>query len=118
MRKLTIELTEEAYMQNIIDAARKLGYLVYHTHDSRRSAAGFPDLCLARRARVLFIEVKSEKGIISPEQQLWLDTLAQCEGLEVYASKPSEWEDTLEILTRDTAPTRLEGFLSYEANTT
>lgn len=55
-------LTEKDFQQLIIDTARALGWLVYHTHDSRRSAPGFPDLILLRPPELVVVEVKPAAG--------------------------------------------------------
>ena len=41
---------------------------------------GFPDyvICHEQKRRLLFVELKSEKGKMSPDQQLWFDTLKEC----------------------------------------
>src|SRR5262245_16025821 len=75
----------ERELQNaVIRAARTLGWLVYHTFDSRRSEPGFPDLVMVRDGRLLFVELKGERltpkgkvtvGRPSREQQTWLDEL-------------------------------------------
>ena len=45
-------LKESDFQRAVIEMARLHGWLVYHTHDSRRSAPGFPDLVLVQgRAR-------------------------------------------------------------------
>jgi Holliday junction resolvase len=38
---------------------------------------GFPDYVAVRGIRLLFIELKSDKGKLSPEQQEWLDKLEE-----------------------------------------
>ncbi len=106
--ELTLRLTEAELQQKITDRAELLGWMVYHTYDSRRSAAGFPDLVLARAGRVLFVEVKAEKGRLSVTQAKWLSELGigkpsiQSEynhrSHEVYVWRPSDmaWiEDVL-----------------------
>src|SRR5688572_19177552 len=41
--------TERAFQAQVVKYARLMGWTAYHTHDSRRSQAGFPDLVLVRR---------------------------------------------------------------------
>ncbi|OGO06598.1 MAG: hypothetical protein A2Y92_04020, partial [Chloroflexi bacterium RBG_13_57_8] len=92
-------MTEAELQQSIIDAAAKLGYGHYHTHDSRRSDYGWPDLVLIHegKRRVLFIEVKSSGGRVTPAQVVRLDALARC-GQEVYIVRPEEYEEIIEVL--------------------
>lgn len=47
--------------------------LAYHTHDSRRSQKGFPDLVLVhpRRGLILFVELKRHGQYPTIEQRLW-----------------------------------------------
>lgn len=69
------KLTEEQFQQQVIDLAKLHGYtLIYHTHDSRRSQPGFPDLVLVseHRGRALFRELKTDAGGVSPAQFSWI----------------------------------------------
>lgn len=84
-------MTEDELQRAVIELARGLGWLVYHTHDSRRSQAGFPDLVLVRGDRVLYRELKSTAGRIRPEQQVWLDALAAA-GADVGVWRPVDLE--------------------------
>ncbi len=73
----------------------------YHTHDSRRSDEGFPDLVLVRLTRLIFAEIKSEKGVSSPAQLAWLEDLRGATRgwtFEVYLWRPSDWDRIEEIL--------------------
>lgn len=75
----------------------------YHTHLAKHSPAGFPDECAIRGNRLLFAELKREKGKTSPSQDEWLADLrawaamltAHLTGpgapvLEVYLWRPSD----------------------------
>ena len=90
---------EEQFQQAIIDLARTLGYRAYHTHDSRKSEPGFPDLVLARAAdnRLIYAEVKTETGRTTPDQEWWLQFLA-ARGEETYLWRPSMKEQIVNLL--------------------
>jgi hypothetical protein len=64
-------MKEAALQAQVIAMARELGFFVYHTHDSRRSEPGFPDLVLAHgaRGRLLFRELKTQTGRLSDAQR-------------------------------------------------
>lgn len=66
---------EADFQAVVVDYARLRGWMTYHTHDSRRSAAGFPDLVMVRDGQLVFAELKSEKGKTTPEQDAWLMAL-------------------------------------------
>ena len=85
-------MTEAELQKAVIELAQTFKWRVYHTHDSRRSQAGFPDLCMVREA-IIFAELKSEKGKIRPEQQEWIDALWNASGTstEVYVWRPADW---------------------------
>jgi hypothetical protein len=85
-------MTEAEWQRTVTEYATLRGWRVYHTHDSRRSGAGFPDLTMVRTGRIVFAELKSEKGRVRPEQQDWLDELAVC-CVEAYLWRPSDWPD-------------------------
>jgi hypothetical protein len=70
-------------------AARLLGRLAYHTHDSRRSEPGFPDFVLTRRRRTIFAKLKSDTGRLSAPQRRWLAALSQNPVPEVYLWRPA-----------------------------
>ena len=59
---------------------------------------GFPDLVLARSPRLVFAELKSERGTPTPEQEKWLLTLAACSEPEAYLWRPDDLEDMTRIL--------------------
>lgn len=86
-------MTERQFQAAIVQLARTAGWRVYHTHDSRRSEAGFPDLVLvhAKRRQLLFMEVKSERGRLSKDQREWLDDLSKATLTAGGVVRPSDW---------------------------
>lgn len=91
-------VSEDAFQRLVIAAATQNGWLAYHTHDSRRSQAGFPDLVLVHQQHgVLYAELKSEKGKVSPSQQHWLLSLSLA-GQPAFVWKPSDWSLVCDIL--------------------
>ena len=82
---------ERPFMAAVVKIAKLRGWMLYHTHDSRRSTSGFPDLVLVRPPRLIFAELKSIKGKPSIQQTAWLDALGGC-GFEVFCWRPSDIE--------------------------
>jgi VRR-NUC domain len=91
--------SEAAFQQQVIQLSKYYNWISYHTHDSRRSAPGFPDLVLVRPPEILFVELKAEKGRVRPEQQEWITALHAC-GLEVHLWRPSDFDVLHERLAR------------------
>lgn len=88
-------MSEKDFQAGVLKLALFHGFkLRYHTHDSRRSAPGFPDLVLVnpRTGRVLWRELKTNKGRVSPEQQEWLDGLTAC-GMDAGVWRPNDLDD-------------------------
>jgi VRR-NUC domain len=89
---------EKAFLARVQALAGSLGWLTYHTHDSRKSPPGFPDLVLVRD-RVVFAELKTDAGRLTDEQQEWLDRLGAA-GAEVYVWRPRDWRQVRAVLDR------------------
>jgi hypothetical protein len=85
-------ITEAQLQTAVLELAALFKWRHYHTHDSRRSAAGFPDLVLVRPPDVLYVELKSDKGRLTPEQTAWLQDLEKA-GQEVHIWRPADWHD-------------------------
>lgn len=107
-------LTEAQLQAAIIEAAERFGWLVHHGRPARvkdgwrtaiTGAPGYPDLTLARRGRVLWLEVKGPRGRLRPHQAVWgailgstgdddADWLALKSGEGNYAvARPQHWFD-------------------------
>lgn len=77
--------TEAEFAEVVIGLARLRGWRCAHFRPARtehgwRTAmtgdVGFPDLVLARRGIVLFVELKSARGGLTVEQRAWRDSIA------------------------------------------
>lgn len=67
-------MSESTLQTRVEQLARELGWLFYHTHDSRRSQAGFPDVVFLHptSGRLVVRELKTMKGTASADQKKWL----------------------------------------------
>ena len=89
---------ERNWQRHIVEMATGLGWsLIYHTFESRGSQRGYPDLHMVRVPRSIFVELKTNKGRIRPDQQVWLDALQAC-GQEAYLWRPRDEDEAMEIL--------------------
>lgn len=95
---LTAQVSERDFMESVIDEARLRGWLVYHTHDSRRSEAGFPDFVMVRGRTVLWVECKRDGQNPTHAQRVWLDALGRA-GQMVYVWRPRDREEVSRWLT-------------------
>jgi len=87
-------------MVQVIGLARLYGWMVYHTHDSRRSEPGFPDLvlCHPKHRRLVFAELKAAGGRPTGPQRDWLAALAAA-GAEAALWTPACWDLIEAVLT-------------------
>ena len=89
---IAARMPERELLERVRSLARVLGLLVYHTHDSRRSEPGFPDLVIAGHGRVLYAELKTQRGRLTDAQRLWISQL-QDAGSEVHLWRPQDLLD-------------------------
>jgi hypothetical protein len=85
-------ISEYLFQKQVIQLAQVLGYdKIFHNPDSRRMEAGFPDLVLMNTSRglVLFRELKTKTGRVSPEQLQCLRTM-QAAGLNAGVWRPED----------------------------
>ena len=97
----TLVRSERSLLETVVALSQATGWLAYHTFDSRKSNPGFPDLVLVHeeRERVLFAELKSERGVLSLAQRAWLDALRST-GVETYVWRWDDWDEIEATLTR------------------
>ena len=89
----TDRVSEAQHQAAIVELANLSGWLVYYVPDSRRSPAGWPDLCLVRPPQVLFVECKTDKGKVRPEQREWLEALSRCNSVQARVWRPNMWDE-------------------------
>lgn len=98
-------MREDEFAKRIEETMDWLGLRWHHETDSRKSKAGFPDYCVVGPFGVLFLEIKSSKGRVSPQQQGWIDDLANAADGEygsvtAYVAYPEDWDRVLSDLKR------------------
>ena len=98
-------IREASLLDNVRRTARLYGWRTYHTHDSRRSEPGFPDIVMVRGSRLVFAELKTARGRVTPDQRAWLDALHGVGAPEVHLWRPDDWPQVLDVL-RHPASTR------------
>jgi hypothetical protein len=116
-------ITERDFRSQVVGLARQLGYSCWYdvaTNAPRkcvcgrftrgpRNPAGWPDLVLVRPAterrpgRLLFVELKKERGTLKAEQIAWLSLLGLA-GAETYVVHPSELQEFALIIQADARP--------------
>ena len=85
-QRLLRTVSEAAWQKQVEQTLALCGFdLQYHTHDSRRSQAGFPDIVATRETNgfytLLFVELKRETGQATTDQYRWLDDLSMIAAL-------------------------------------
>jgi hypothetical protein len=113
--KLDPKISEADFKDMVISIAKRYGWLVHHDLPSmnRRGAwathvqgdTGFPDLFMVhpfQGGRPLVIELKAEKGKLTPGQKIWLNA-CELAGCHAAVWKPSDMEYILYTLSNPRA---------------
>jgi hypothetical protein len=88
--------SERQFQAWVESRAAERGWIAFHDHDSRRNAAGFPDLLLIRE-RVVWLELKWGRGKVRPKQEEFIAAL-RAAGQEVHVYWPKDIPRILEVL--------------------
>lgn len=95
-------MTEDQLLDVVIEAAQIFGWLAAHFRPAltargwrtpvQGDGAGFPDLLLVHPVmrRVLYVELKSERGQLRPDQVRWIASLKDA-GERVLVWRPADW---------------------------
>lgn len=108
-------MKEAEFAKRIEETMAYLGLRWHHETDSRRSKAGFPDYCIVGPHGVMFLEIKADKGVVSPQQAAWIADLADAEAatgssyadrgdlgqaVRAYVAYPKDWSRVFADLKR------------------
>lgn len=105
--------SEKQFQKAVMDTAKTCGWKVFHVAYPVRAigkgkfvpdtqAAGFPDCVFVRGNRLIFAELKKERGKTSESQREWLDALrwvnVSSPNVECHLWRPSSWPQIEEAL--------------------
>jgi len=109
-------LSERAWQDQVLKLAQLTGWLVHHCRPAMTAGgryatpiqgdAGFPDLVLCRDERVLFVELKTDTGQVTPDQLRWTAALAGA-AADIRIWRPRDFDSVRAELTY--RPTDLDG---------
>lgn len=104
---LYAQISEATFTQQVIQLARVLGWRVAHFRPAMTKGGrwvtpmsgdvGFPDLVLIKPGRIIFAELKAEKGRLTPAQEKWLET-AKAAGIQACLWRPRDIDQIEHIL--------------------
>jgi hypothetical protein len=119
---VTVRRESEAdFTTAVIDLARLYGWRSLHIRPAQTARGwrtpvqgdgkGFPDLVLVRPPEIIFAELKTPRGRLSPEQGEWISSLAEVgirllrgrspdfrPAFDVYVWTPDQWDELRERL--------------------
>ena len=99
---------EGAFQKDLVEYAVSCGWMVYHVGNTRGPTPvvygpGFPDLVMARTGNIIFAELKSPTGCMSPAQRDWAAELLglrrKNEWPRVYCWRPRDWDQIEKVLS-------------------
>ena len=96
-----LELSEQDWHTQVDEYATLCRWMRHHCRPAQDSHGhwktpiqgdpGFPDLVLIRGGRILFAELKNNRGVLSTDQMAWRDRLLLA-GQEWYCWRPRDWD--------------------------
>lgn len=112
--------SEARFQEWCEDVARRYGWVVHHSNDSRRADAGLPDLVMlspvvkGNQVVLAVLELKSATGKLTKEQTDWQAGLSAATTLVTGVLRPSDWQQFVALcfdpagLAPDEAPPKEE----------
>ena len=96
--------TEKSFMAAVVEYAKLRNWRCYHTFDSRKSEAGFPDVVFARGSRFKLRLVVAELKLAGkkPTESQWFFVDAfEYAGVPTYVWTPDDWPEIRRVLDSD-----------------
>lgn len=97
-QRLLREVTEKEWSRQVENIARQFGWEGFHTYRSEKSPAGFPDWTFWRPGELIFVELKTMIGKLSPRQEEVI-TGMRGGGGRVYVWRPDDLEEVASVLS-------------------
>ena len=94
----TDHILEKDFQLDVREIAEGYGWEVWTTLRSKGSPHGEPDLRLCRPPLYLTVELKADKGVLSPRQKIAKGLLEQCPGVEYYLWRPRDIDEVHRVL--------------------
>jgi hypothetical protein len=95
--------TEREFQRTVVDAARTFGWFVVAFPQMVGNPPGWPDLTMFRNGNTVLVELKTERGKLSPRQLAMREDL-KAHGMTVYVWRPSMWDDIVALLEHEHVP--------------
>jgi hypothetical protein len=98
-------MSEDDLLTAVMDLLRVYRWMAWHVRNSKAGVVqgdpGFPDILACRPPRLMAIELKTEKGVLTPLQNVWAAAMKQSPGVEYHVFRPSDYLDaTIEGVLR------------------
>jgi hypothetical protein len=106
---MTDHVTESQFASAVEDMLTVFGWRWTHFRPARTAQGyrtplsgmvGFPDYVCVRDGRVLFFELKSDKGKRTGDQDEWAAALKMCRAVEYWLWHPRNWQEVEDVLRR------------------
>jgi len=99
-------MSEAEFTRQVLALAKLLGWRTFHARAARTTKGwrtpvqgdgkGFADIVCVRE-RVLWIELKTDTGKLTPEQDAWIKSLRGADQ-EVHVWRPRDWPEIEKVL--------------------
>ena len=99
---ISAKFDETIFKEKVLLDLKKLDGFVIKTQE--RTVKGIPDLIGCFNGRFVAIELKTDKGEVTPIQEYRLKQILKAGGL-AFSTSPSTWKMHLEVLTNSLART-------------